>query len=368
MASVFDHMRAFSHTKDILVKTQPVEDENDLDCLSHARQLLSFHKFHVHGIEGLVNHHDSLERRFKESEDSRKALASKLNKTEKDLKTTQTNLDTAKTDLARTRKELESKKSILKTTEQKLGAAEELLDETRSTLKSTEAKLSDTQKELGSTKDQLKDTDNKLKETTTKLTSTKTELEIAGSKLLTAQKDLEKTRKEFSQHKEEFVDYKRDVKKDIENVESELKKANDGEKTAKAQLAAEKERGSTLSNRNKSLEEVKDKALEKVRILERQLRDKSSDDSAFIHWPNRTSDDIYLDEIIYGGVNISNQTVINRLLEHAANKTKFTVTNSLMGGDPWPGTQKTFTMVYSLDGKGPFKYFSCQEGKDAWFA
>ena len=94
-------------------------------------------------------------------------------------------------------------------------------------------------------------------------------------------------------------------------------------------------------------------------------------------WRVRTASPSYIDQIAdvgtstsmksYGGVNIKNQSVINKLLEFAVNKTQFQVTNNLMGGDPWERTTKTFTMVYSFGSEGPFRYYSCKEGKTAQF-
>ena len=64
---------------------------------------------------------------------------------------------------------------------------------------------------------------------------------------------------------------------------------------------------------------------------------------------------------------MKDQAVIDKLLKHAVEGKPFQVTNSFFGGDPWRGTTKTFTAVYAVDGKGPFRSISQQEGQSVKF-
>ena len=68
--------------------------------------------------------------------------------------------------------------------------------------------------------------------------------------------------------------------------------------------------------------------------------------------PNRICGDVYIDEVMYGGVVVRDQKVLDRLLDLAASRASFKVTNDLMGGhDPWPRTTRTFTAVSAFGGK-----------------
>ena len=87
----------------------------------------------------------------------------------------------------------------------------------------------------------------------------------------------------------------------------------------------------------------------------------------FLQKINRTRGKYYIDQVVYGGIDITSQTVINKLLEHAVNGTNFKITNDLMGGDPWRRETKSFTAVYTVGGKGPFKYINCREHDEVRF-
>ena len=143
-----------------------------------------------------------------------------------------------------------------------------------------------------------------------------------------------------------------------------MAQANKGEDDEKAKVV-------DLTTRNGILEKEKDAAEEKAGDLETRLGDeivsREKITSTFLHHARRTRDDVYLDEVMYGGVVIQNQAVLDELLKHAAKRTQFTITNQLMGGDTWPDVKKTFTAVYAIGKKGPFRYVSQMEGQKVRF-
>ena len=353
MTAVFGQMKAFESIKShVTVKTQHVGDNSDCEHTQRARDLLAFYKFYVQGIEGLVDHHHHIEHRldeteqrlresenrYHESEQSRKALAARVEKMEKELKTTKTELENTKDQLSSTRKELTSTKEILKTTQGELSASQKKLAETNANLQSTQTKLNSSQTELGETKDQLKATETKLQQTNATLASTKAQLETTKKSLSDSEAHLNETESELSRIRERS-------KKSINELEAKLAKANkehDEEKRL-----------------NGVLETEKDTAERKQRQAEEDLEDKLA--TSYLHRPNRTRGDIYIDEVVYGGKVYTDQSIINKILDYAAKRTPFTINNDFVGEDPWPRETKSFTVAYAIGGKGPFRYINVKE-------
>ena len=322
MAAVVDHLRAFSQSKDILVKTQPVDCDDE--HIIQAEHIVAFHEHHAQTIKSLIRHYKSLEHRFEESETTRKALFAKLEKTETELKASTKAHEATKTELAGARKDLASTKETLKTTEQK----------------------------LTKTRDELKTSEGKLQKANEDLKATTAKLEPTQSKLATKEAD----------HKKLSESYK-NARKDVEKLEKDLEKE---------QLRSDTELTALREQKDKEINKLR-KELSRLRDVRQELDDLEAEGSkaaaaTFMKQPGHSRDDVYIDEVIYGGVNIKDLATIKKLLDFAVSGKEFTIINDLLGGDPWVGTKKTFTAVYSLDGKGPFRHWSCQEGQTARFA
>ena len=298
----------------------------DNTFVSHGRDLLSYYRFHVRGIENLLNHHDEVERRLKESGKSSKALADRLEKTEDELK-----------------------------------ESTQMLEKTEGNLASTLKELEDTQCELGNIKDQVERTLRKLSDTTDKLLSTeikleqvndicngiKLELKSREEVLKSTQVQLSGTQTELSDMQETYAKLDESYKSANERID---KLTTDLEEANKAKESAD-ERADALQKKKDSA----DSETEKARKQLDDLRAKASASSPFLHHANRTRGDFYIDEVMYGGAVINNQRVLDLLLEFAVKDKEFTVTNDLMGGDPWYGVVKSFTAGDAVGGKGPVR-------------
>ncbi|MCJ1279852.1 hypothetical protein MMC21_007676 [Puttea exsequens] len=393
MAQVFGCMKGFeaplprmdtgvSGKGDITVKETSVESKDDevktfkpscvfykddfreADCdnqhVSHARDLLSYYRFHVQGIENLIYHHDDVKRQYKESERSRKALAAELDKTESDLKatkgaleqthgklvTTHKELASTKDTLAKSNADLNKTKETLSATENKLDASQKDLTKTRDALSKTQAQLKETQTDFSKTKDKLESTILKLDQTNNALNHTKTELSRT-------EETLKSTKEKLSATETELTNLKNEYDTDIKRLRENLKVANQGEKKAREEAT--------------ELDSTRDRLEGEVFDLKQQLKARGTTPPAFLHYNDRTRGDIYLDHVVYGGKVITDKAVLNALLEHAKNRTPFTVSNTFMGGDPWRHETKSFTAVYAVGGKGPFKYLNAKEHEETKF-
>ncbi|MCJ1470734.1 hypothetical protein MMC07_009381 [Pseudocyphellaria aurata] len=310
----------------------------DSDCedehISRARHISSFYKSHFQIIDNLICHHDnerrarldaeeraaSFERRFNESEAKRKDLSSKLEANTADLKKTKENLQTTNQKLDATKKELTTTQANLNEITEKFNTSESKLHKTADDLKATKKTLQQTSNELKEAKE-------------------------------------------------------RRVKETVE-LEKKLAEANKGEKAAKADVLS-------LTKKNNDLEDRKDAAEERQREAERDAERKvdkarknlqAAEDRAnkFFRGSNRKAGKFYLDLVVYGGVEIENKAVIDTLLKHAVHGTSFTISNDLLGGDPWAktdykGKPKTFTAFYAVNDQGPFESISQLEGQPVKF-
>lgn len=123
----------------------------------------------------------------------------------------------------------------------------------------------------------------------------------------------------------------------------------------------------------RSFDAQRDKVEKEKRELQRQLQnietssETETSSAAFLQHDDRKRGDFYLDHVAYGGKVITDKKVLQDLLEKGANGTHFTIDNTLMRGDPWRLHCKSFTAVYAMGGKGPFKYLDKKEGEVAKF-
>ncbi|KAG8527189.1 uncharacterized protein KY384_008619 [Bacidia gigantensis] len=401
-----------------VVKETPIEPDCgacDSEHISHSRDLLSYYKFHVNSIENLINHHEEIERKLKESdrklkesETSRKALADRLANTENDLSQTKKKLAESDSNLAKESKKLKETEDRLKahqdelkkttkelvSTKNELAKANEKYQKLEVEAKAKDEKLKTLEAELRSKKTELADTKNRLEaykkdleKTTRELVSSKNALEKANAKcteldgklktkedeLKKKQIQLEKTGKDLCELQKDYENLKTSSANDYENINKQLEEA----------IAAKHKRDTEADQARKtSTKEMKDmkekydaeKELldEKVGQFERQ-RDEykaqlNAKGTAFIcDDKSRKRGDFYLDTVVYGGKVITDVKILAKILEHAQGGKEFTITNDFMGGDPWRHETKSFTAVYAVGGKGPFKYINVREHEKAKF-
>ncbi|MCJ1466172.1 hypothetical protein MMC07_004791 [Pseudocyphellaria aurata] len=321
MASIMKSWDIPMPKPDVLQNQCNVSDDED-EHISHARHILSFYKFHVQGIDNLINRHDQ------EREARRKA--------EKELggalKQIQAELNQTREQLAITCSELETSTAASKKTKEALNNAEKNLDLTRKELTTTKTQLQTTQADLSKTKDQLKISEGKLQRATA-------ELSITNEKL----KDLEGVPKERDNLKLAIQQLNGTL---IEKTK-DLKKANDGEREANDLVKAkEKEKDDAFTAR--------DEAQTKYGNL------LATNGNAFIHQENRKRGDYYIEYAAYGG-NVVTEGVINKLLQHAVERRSFTIDDQFLCGGTKKNTKDVFTVVYAVKGKGPFKIVSKKE-------
>ena len=404
MAEVFTRLKAFdAPQKDIFGHAKPIEIYHDDEGIQHAYELVHFYKFHVQAIEELIHRHEDLERRYKESENSRNALATKLHNTEIDLKGVKATLEESKENLRKeknahekTKADLREAKEDLKkeiVSHQKTNVAlekskeelrkeqfshqktKEMLEESKDELKrekylhqTTKDKLKTSEEQLKATTSQLQQTIDKLehaiielRQTNTELTKVKGELEKDKDLLAKAQSDLARTRNELCKARENYVS----ADKRAEDNRRQLDEAIRNEKAANIRARDANDRADNLEEErdmlNKEVDNLK-KALEKANA--------SSNESCtglhVIRKPNHTCGNVYIDEIIYGGKAFDDKKTVDTFLQLLKNKTVFEVHNRLFPEDPWHLNLKTLTVAYSVDGK-PFQYLIGKEWEQVRF-
>ena len=404
MAEVFTPLKAFdAPQKDIFCHVKPIEVYHDDEGIQHAYELVHFYKFHVQAIEDLIHRHEDLERRYKESENTRNALATKLHNTESELKTVKATLEESKEDIRKekishqkTKADLMEAKEDLKkenATHQKTKVAleeskEELRKEKVSHQK-TKAMLEESKDEIKreklshqKTKDKLKASEDQLQTTTSQLQQTIDKFEHAIIELRQTNTELTKVKAELVANKDMLAETRADLArtgnelcKTRENYASADKRAEDNRRQLDEAIHNEKAaniRARDANDRADKLEEERDILNKEVDNLKKALEkaNASSNDSCtglhVIRKPNHTCGNVYIDEIIYGGKAFDDKKTINIFLQLLKNKTIFEVHNRLFPEDPWHINLKTLTVVYSVDGK-PFQYLIGKEWEKVRF-
>jgi hypothetical protein len=74
-----------------------------------------------------------------------------------------------------------------------------------------------------------------------------------------------------------------------------------------------------------------------------------------------------IDKVMWGGKVLDNTKILQEIQEVAECGKTFKPTTKSCGGDPLPRNSKTFTVAYMVDGKGPMRYVSAQEGGNIRF-
>jgi hypothetical protein len=73
-----------------------------------------------------------------------------------------------------------------------------------------------------------------------------------------------------------------------------------------------------------------------------------------------------IDKVLYCGKVVENTKVLKEILESANSGKVFKPTDRSCGGESVK-SQKTFTVAYHVDGKGPLRYISVPEGGSVRF-
>lgn len=346
MAPLFGQMKGWEMPMpkpDILVKSPNIEPDCEDEHISHARHILSFYKFQVHGVENLIDHHNQSQEARGKAEKELKEVQDALEKTKIELGETNKQLATTRNELKANITALNNSKEALKTTEKKLSATQKELATTQTNLNATKTQLQTTQADLNQTKDRLKTSEGKLQQTTAELTNTKATLKQTTAHLT-----------EQTTRRENFEKSYMDGKKSYAALEDKLAEAN-------------KSQDEALEKAN-SLEKAKDAAEKNERNAQNELRDfRLKGVESFLNRPNRSRGKFYIEHATYGGKVINDQVVIDKLLSHAVEGKSFRITNEFFGGDPWKGPTKAFTAVYAVNGKGPFRSITQKEAESAKF-
>jgi hypothetical protein len=74
-----------------------------------------------------------------------------------------------------------------------------------------------------------------------------------------------------------------------------------------------------------------------------------------------------IDKVVWGGKVLDNAKILQEIQDAADCGKIFKPTTKSCGCDPLPRNSKTFTASYFVDGKGPMRYVSAQEGGSARF-
>lgn len=338
MASLFGQMKGWEMPmpmpKPDVVQNQPIEPDGEDEHISHARHILSFYKFHVQGIDNLINHHDQ------EREARRKA-----EKAHRDaLEQIKDELNQTREQLAATRSELETSTATSKKTKEALNTTEKKLESSKKELTTIKTQLQTTQADLSKTKDQLKTSEDKLQRATAELSTTNGKLKETTANL-----------EDFTAERDNLKLAIAGLNRTIDRNKKDLKDANDGEKKANdLAKAKEDEKDAAL--------QVRDEAETKFDNL------LAKNGNAFIYDENRKLKDYYIEYAVYGGVVVKDQDVIDKLLKNAVDRKSFTVTDKFFGANPRTiNTKDIFTVVYAVKGKGPFKIISKKEGEPMKF-
>ena len=376
MAEVFTRLKAFdAPQKDIFGHAKPIEIYHDDEGIQHAYELVHFYKFHVQAIEELIHRHEDLERRYKESENSRNALATKLHNTELELKSVKAAFEESKENLKKEKHAHEKTKADLR--EAKEDLKKEIvchqkttvaLEKSKEELRKEQVSHQKTKEMLEEAKEELKRekflhqmTKDKLKTSEEQLKATTSELQETIEKLEHALIELRRTNTELCKARENYAS----ANKRAEESRRQLDEAIRNEKAANIRAREANERADKLEEErdmlNKEVDNLK-KALENANA--------SSNDSCtglhVIRKPSHTCGNVYIDEIIYGGKAFHDKKTIDIFLQLLKNKTVFEVHNRLFPEDPWHLNLKTLTVVYSVDGK-PFQYLIGKEWEKVRF-
>ena len=378
MAAVFNQMKAYDASKpDVLVKTKAVDSHCDHKSSSHTRELLSYYRFHVQGIESLLDHHQSVEKKLDASEDKRKELEGNCKNLAAKLLSSEQKREDLTTKLEKTGRSLQSAEQNLDTTQKKL-------NETAATLKSTQTKLKDTEGALDWNKGQLRNCEIELGKTNDTLTFTQNKLDKTTSELETSNTNLTTTSEKLANTEKNLEDYKTSTQTIIDRKAAELIKVNRLQKEAEEeviQLKKEKrEIDASLDeavNRRDELElqlanlptKASDKELiVKLAAAEARIADAEARAAAFIPQESTsTRGNIHIAKVWYGPIEIKGKP-FEKVLDYASKGKEFTANHAFLDiHDPWHHNTKTFTAVYALDRKGPFKYIFVEENAKVKF-
>ena len=362
MAEVFASLKAFdAPQKDHFYHGKPREIYHDDECVQHAYELVKFYKFHVQSIENLIHRHEELERRYKESEDSRNALATKLHNTESELKSVKLTLEESEEELRKEKISHQKTKLMLEESKDRIKREELDHQKTKEKLRCSEEKLQVTTTQLQQITDKFEHAIIELRQAKDELTKVKAELVTTKDMLSKAQDDLAKAKNELCKVRENYNSADKRAEDNRRQLDEAIQKEKDANKRARE-----------ANDRADKLEEERDILNKEVDSLKKKLEkaNVSNNDSCtglhVIRKPNRTCDNLYIDQIIYGGKTFDDKKTIDIFLQLLKAKTVFEVHNRLFPEDPWHVNLKTLTVVYSVDGK-PLQYLIGKEWEKVRF-
>ena len=217
-----------------------------------------------------------------------------------------------------------------------------------------------------------------LKREISDLEDSKRQLEVLETELLNLQKESDSLKnrdttntREIQTLTAELADAENRAKLAVKQAlaaEQRALEANQEGINADERVVEAEKRALTADTKAYDLQEQKCQAETKAREVEKRLCDLQAQFRAFFRKARRTrcspQGDVYLDEVVYGGKPVEDQKVIDTLLSFAVSGKELKVDQGLMqGGDPLPGVTKTFTAVYAVGTKGPYKYINQKEGQ-----
>ena len=343
MATVLSHLKAF----DLPQKDEIVVTTRSIDKSSPIREILAYHKFHVKVIEEFIVQYDELERKYERSETVRKLLESQNTQKDKRIKELETivaqrdlTIKDLTANVASLEKRLKEKDDEIARKDQRIKDLETVIAQRDETIKGLRDMNALLEEEIKQKDEEIAELNLALEKKNVEIRRLEEENDRLETKLREANESYNKLQREYCQA--------------IEELEERLATANC--KIGK------------LERDSSELEAAKAKAERDAREAKRKLADLCANgEKVFMHHPDRARGGVYIDEVVYGGTVIKEQGVFKDLLNYAVNGKDFTVSNDLMKGDPWKGTEKSLVIAYTTSGKGPFKYINAREGKKVRF-
>jgi chromosome segregation ATPase len=391
-----------------------------------AADLLEFYKRAGEGIQHIVDDYNSerdrrakatamaeeWERRYKESETSRNALAAKLERTEQELRETtadlrhsqselrktQAELNHSQSELHKTQVDLRYTKDQLTTVEEKLRLSQSKLHETQAELQHSRSELDKSQANLHRTKELLATTEENLRHARSELGETRSKLHALEKQLSCMRKEVEDAKRHLEQLKKDIAHAKHELKEkeaELKAKEKKLLHAENEAREARVELQKIKESLAEFEEANKNLKQCCGEYDEQVDDLRKKLADaleheeeangkaykvekeKDETENALAHVRQdltklraersslflgdrrvRERAPFFIVGVVYGGQDITKETVIRDILDHAVAGKPFHIENGTMGGDPRYGTRKSATIAYTVHNRGPIRFVS----------
>lgn len=348
-------------------------------------ELISSYKTHVHELGELVKHLEALSQQAERSESERVKVVDEHKRTRAELAAAVASITKFKCDLDTRKKEIGEARSTI---EQLRRDKEKLVSDFEKERTGVQEKQSESTKKIG-------DLEKGSVELGRQLEQRKQALDDSNQRETKARKDEEKVREEVKKARQEAKEVRQkaeeEVKKVRQETEEEVKKAHQEAKEARqeteearkeatdARLAVDqadqrRDESSTELMRIQKLHAGSVTAVDHDRVKKDLVKCQADLTACTTHLetflppvPAQRKLHIYLHKAIYGGKVLDDPKVLTAIEAAAASGKPFKVTNTSCGGDPWPGTTKSFTAAYLVDGKGAMRYVCAREGNTVVF-